>query len=116
MPGYLQETLARKKDYLELLWTEAKRLVPVLKASGAEEVYVFGSLVKGTAYLESDLDLLVVASSSLPPPERNVAFYETVAAAGPKVPVDLLVFTPVEVNSPRKSRSLARLLAEGVKL
>ncbi len=112
----LATLLEQKTRHLALLWAEARRLAVVLRSLGARDVYVFGSLAKGTAGADSDLDLLIIAPSDSPPPERSVPYQQAVAAARPRVPVDLLVFTPEEASSPRRSRSLARLLEEGIRL
>ncbi len=112
----LQELLAQKKAYLNLLWSEARRLAQVLKEHGADEVYVFGSLAKGGAYLNSDLDLLVVTRTELPPVGRGVPFLRAIGKEKPRVPVDLLVFTPEEMDPAQRSRSLERLLEEGIRV
>jgi len=53
--------MVRKKDELEKLIGKA---VEVLKAEGAQEVYLFGSAIRGISHPESDIDLAV---SGLPP-------------------------------------------------
>lgn len=112
----LQELLAQKNAYLDTMWSEARRLAAVLKAHGARDVYVFGSLAKGGAYLNSDLDLLAVVETDLPPVGRGVPFLQAMAKEKPRVSVDLLVFTPAEIASPQRSRSLERILEEGIKI
>ncbi len=111
----LREMLAQKKAYTELLWVEARRLAEVLKAHGAEEVCVFGSLAKGGACLDSDLDLMAVVKTELPPVGRGVPFLQAIAREKPRVPIDLLVFAPEEIRPPQ-SRTLERLLEEGIRL
>lgn len=64
----------------------------VLKASGAKEVYIFGSAVRGTANEGSDVDFAI---AGLPPQE----FFKAMSAAGRSFPgpmdlVDLDEATP----------------------
>ncbi len=54
----------------------------VLKASGAKEVYIFGSAAKGTLSEGSDVDFAV---SGLPPQ----AFFRALSAAGRLLPMTL---------------------------
>ena len=59
-----------------------------------ERMVLFGSRAKGTATMQSDWDILVVATSSLPFIERQG---EALKALGPhNYPIDLLVYTPEE--------------------
>jgi predicted nucleotidyltransferase len=61
---------------------------------GAERVIVFGSYAQGTFSAESDIDLLVVAETSLSPSERYSAVRRLLA----DVPAgfDIIVKTPEE--------------------
>jgi predicted nucleotidyltransferase len=61
---------------------------------GAEKVILFGSYAQGTANPESDIDLLVVARTSLPPGERYGAVRRLLGdfPAG----FDIIVETPEE--------------------
>jgi len=63
---------------------------------GAEKVILFGSYARGTASAESDVDLLVVARTSLPPHER----YGTVRRLLADCPAgfDIVVQTPEEYD------------------
>ena len=61
---------------------------------GAEKVILFGSYAQGTAKQDSDIDLLVVARTKLPPSERYGAVRRLLGdfPAG----FDIVVETPVE--------------------
>lgn len=63
---------------------------------GAEKVVLFGSYAQGTATEDSDIDLLVVAQTSLPAHKRFPAVRRLVAdfPAG----FDIVVKTPDEYN------------------
>ena len=67
---------------------------------GAEKVILFGSYAQGTANPESDIDLLVVARTSLPPGERYGAVRRLLGdfPAG----FDIIVETPEEFAQWRK--------------
>jgi predicted nucleotidyltransferase len=61
---------------------------------GAERVILFGSYAQGTPSSDSDIDLLVIADTSLSPPER----YHAVRRLFADVPCsfDIIVRTPEE--------------------
>ena len=61
---------------------------------GAERVILFGSYAQGTITEDSDVDLLVVAKTSLPPPERYAAVRRL--AADFPASFDIIVKTPDE--------------------
>lgn len=54
---------------------------------------MFGSLAQGRATASSELDLVVVWDTDLPPVRRAI---QLLADSRPAVAVDLLVFTPEE--------------------
>jgi predicted nucleotidyltransferase len=61
---------------------------------GARKVVLFGSYARGTASVDSDIDLLVVAETSLPPNERYGAVRRIVADC--PAAFDIVVKTPEE--------------------
>ena len=70
------------------------KLAPALAAAGAKRAIVFGSYARGDADYWSDLDLLIIAETPLPFPDRFRIFpglYE----AYPH-PLELFVYTPGE--------------------
>jgi predicted nucleotidyltransferase len=78
----------------ELLAREVRRFVEILKAEGAaEKVILFGTSVHGGVHEWSDIDLVVVERTDLP-------FFQRVrkvrSLLGPKVGLDLMVYTPEE--------------------
>ncbi len=64
-----------------------------------EKIILFGSYANGTAKEDSDIDLLVVANTDLPPDERYVAVRK-IAARFP-ASFDLVVRTPEEYEKTR---------------
>ncbi len=89
----LAELVARREQRRTLLWAEARRLRELFGRRGVESAWVFGSLAKGTSTVTSDLDLLAVWDTDLPPLQRAIAL---MADSHPAVSVDLLVYTPKE--------------------
>lgn len=78
-----------------------------------ERIILFGSHADGTADEGSDLDLLVVADMQGSPPRRAARVYSLFDPY--PCPMDILVYTPAEVQRYRNWRSLvlAKALAEG---
>ena len=60
------------------------------------QVLLFGSYAEGTATDESDLDLLIVMQSSEPRYKRTASVRKLFWP--PKAPMDILVYTPEEVE------------------
>ena len=73
------------------------------KAANARHVYLFGSYARGEAREDSDVDLMVVAESELPQHRRARELYRLVYP--PPFPLDILVYTPSEVESERRASS-----------
>ena len=65
-----------------------------------EKVIVFGSVAKGTATENSDLDILVVMETDLTFPYREVRVREVISNI--KIPKDVLVLTPSEYAEDKK--------------
>ncbi|MBN1506877.1 MAG: nucleotidyltransferase domain-containing protein [Sedimentisphaerales bacterium] len=63
---------------------------------GARKVVLFGSYARGMASADSDIDLLVVAETSLPPNERYGAVRRIVADC--PAAFDIIVETPDEYD------------------
>ena len=63
---------------------------------GAEKVILFGSYADGTATENSDVDLLVVADTTLPPHKRYSAVRRIIADC--PAAFDIIVETPDEYN------------------
>lgn len=61
-----------------------------------EKILLFGSRARGQARRESDLDLLVIASSSEPRWCRSAPLYG--ALSDVLMPMDIMVYTPEEVE------------------
>jgi predicted nucleotidyltransferase len=87
-----------------------------LRCSSAERAIVFGSYARGTADGYSDLDLVVVLRTPLPPAERWRLLRELLDAL--PVAVDLSVYTPEEfaLGMERRIGIFDAIVREGVLL
>jgi predicted nucleotidyltransferase len=61
-----------------------------------EKIILFGSLARGDARPESDLDLLVIAQSQEPRYRRSAPLYGILSDIF--IPMDILVYSPEEVE------------------
>ena len=61
-----------------------------------EKIILFGSLARGNARPESDLDLLVIAQSQEPRYRRSAPLYGILSDIF--IPMDILVYSPEEVE------------------
>lgn len=100
----------RRAAHRQQLQHELERLTEVAAAVGVQLVVLFGSSSRGTAGLMSDLDLLVVWDTPLDFLARTVELYRCLQ---PRVAVDLLVYTPAEMESMAHTPLVRRALAEG---
>jgi predicted nucleotidyltransferase len=107
----VRERLRRRRErHQREVRREAERLAAEAAALGVERVVLFGSLARGEPGLASDLDLLVVWDTSLDFLERTVALYRRL---GPRVAVDLLVYTPKEMEKMSQQPFIRQALDEG---
>ena len=91
-----------------MVWLELVR--ERLGAMGVERIYLFGSYARGTATRRSDLDLLVLWPTELPPLERlgRVLW----ALRDLPLPVEAIVLTPQEFASRRELPFLRGVMKE----
>jgi predicted nucleotidyltransferase len=86
---------------------------------GAERVLLFGSHARGTAYHDSDYDLIIVADHFRPIPvlKRQVGLREMFYGVGGHAPMDLICLTPEEFESAQRRITLvAAVLPEAIDL
>lgn len=78
-----------------------------------EKVVLFGSYAWGTPQAESDIDLLVVKKTD----KRPIARYAELTAKlfPPTLPIDLLIYTPTEIEGQLAHRHhfMSKILNEG---
>lgn len=95
----------------ERLERELRAILERIVDADTERVILFGSAARGDVGSTSDLDLLVVRRDARRPAERAADLYRR---ARPTVAVDLLVYTPEELEAAREQSSFVRrMLREG---
>lgn len=67
-----------------------------------EKIILFGSYASGTAAEDSDIDIFVIKESKLTRPERTIQLRKMLF--GSQVPMDLIVYTPNEVESEKDEK------------
>ena len=66
-----------------------------------DKIILFGSYAAGYPNENSDLDLFIIKDSDLPRPQRSVQVRKLLF--GSMVPIDLIVYTPKELEESKKS-------------
>jgi predicted nucleotidyltransferase len=101
----------RKAGYTASFLPELQRLKEnCASISGILKVVLFGSYLSGNIGMTSDLDLLVVWDTPLDYLSRIVELYRLLS---PRVPLDLLVYTPHEMTYMAEKPFIRKILAEG---
>ena len=67
-----------------------------------DKIILFGSYATGNPNQNSDLDLLVIKDTDIPRPQRTA--YVRKMLYGAMVPIDLIVYTPQEMEASRDDR------------
>ncbi len=89
-------------------------LAPLLRGRSVQQVILFGSRARGEADEFSDTDLLIVAETGRPFPERCKDFMDLLRAI--PTAVEMLIYTPEEFRRMREERRpfLTTALEEGI--
>ena len=93
-----------KKD--KIILNFKKKILPyIIKDYNPKEIIIFGSRIKGTSTLNSDLDVIIVSQSF-----RNIPFIERMALLLKKYEfprhIDYICYTPEEFEKIRDNSSL----------
>lgn len=91
------------------LQAELERIVSALPGLGVRRALLFGSLARGDVRGQSDLDLIFIVDTGEPFIERCGRFYQALA---PAVGMDLLVYTPAELEAMRERPFLRHALRD----
>ena len=104
------ETTKKTNQTLELV------VETLIRAHPFERIVLFGSHATGHSQWDSDLDLLVVWQTDLPPLERVLETRRLLA--GIDCPLDIVVYTPTELDYWKQAPSsfASQILAEGTTL
>ena len=104
------ETTKKTNQTLELV------VETLVRAHPFERIVLFGSHAMGHSQWDSDLDLLVVWQTDLPPLERVLETRRLLE--GIDCPLDIVVYTPAELDYWKEAPSsfASQILAEGTTL
>ncbi len=108
VPGYRDGVPAHYPDRRarqERLEAELREILPRIVDADTEKVILFGSAARGTPGSTSDLDLLIVRRDRRTPSERLDDLYRRARA---RVALDLVVYTPEELESALATSSFVR--------
>jgi len=102
--------MAQQRDEKELLQEVVQRILAV---SHPEKIILFGSYARGEAGPDSDLDLLVMEAGITKPRQESLRLRR--ALRGLRVPMDIVVATPEQIDRYRNAIGLiyAPALKEG---
>jgi predicted nucleotidyltransferase len=89
-------------------------LRPVLEKYGILKAVVFGSLARGESTRRSDLDLMVVQKTDKRFLDRYDGIFSDVTDVVRGRDVDLLIYTPEELDSMANRAFMKRILKEGI--
>lgn len=104
-------TLRRSDERKDELLKELDRVVGILKTRNIEKVILFGSLVRGDVASTSDIDLIIVADTDKRFLDRLDEVYSAVL---PQKAMDILVYTPQEIDCMKETNPfLRKALGEG---
>ncbi len=89
-----------------------ERLRNLLRKSTAQKAILLGSLAEGKASRRSDLDLMILQDTEKRFFDRHDDFQE-IHDAFPGTSIDLLIYTPDELNNIRHRRFIQNILTRG---
>ncbi|MBO9312053.1 MAG: nucleotidyltransferase domain-containing protein [Chloroflexus sp.] len=100
-----------RKRHVESLEHTLHNLVAQLRTiPSVHQIILFGSYAAGRRDLFTDLDILVIMDTSLDFVSRTVTLFQQLTI---EAPVDLLVYTPEELQAMRDRPFLRHALATG---
>jgi len=89
------------------------RLVPVLKRYKIQKAILFGSIARGEASPRSDVDLILVQNTRRRFLERYDGILMEISKAVPDRDVDVLIYTPDELEKLASRRFFKQISKEG---
>jgi uncharacterized protein len=88
------------------------RLIPILQRSKAKKAILFGSVAIGEATRRSDLDVMIIMDTEKRFFFRHDDFYD-IYEEFQGISVDLLIYTPEEIEKIRHRRFIKDILQKG---
>ena len=89
------------------------RFVPVFKHHNIAKAIVFGSVARGEASRRSDVDLILVQRTTKRFWERYDGLLYELNMALPEAAVEILIYTPEELEQMKDRKFIAMALREG---
>lgn len=106
-----QKVAAKRRQYQRNLEDAVEQIVTLLaRRPEVHRVILFGSYAQGRRDLFTDLDILIVVDSSLDFVARTAEMYRYLSAP---VDMDLLVYTPEELERNRDRGFIRQVLEKG---
>ena len=90
-----------------------KCLVPVFRRYGILKAIVFGSVARGEPSPRSDVDLILVQQTEKRFLDRYEGLLFDLGRAFPHAAIEVLIYTPEEMERMQKRRFIANALREG---
>ena len=91
----------------------ASRLEPVLRAYAIDKAILFGSLARDDASPTSDVDLILIQRTNKRFFDRYDGILEAMGSAVPERDLEVLIYTPEELERIRDRPFVRRALREG---
>ncbi len=112
-PAWWRERAAARRLLLDEAVRRLRIWLPTVE--GARGAYIFGSYARGDVGPDSDLDVVIVQDTDAPFFERGSLFYGSSFRRELQAPVDLLVYTPAELEELQVRRQFfADIVAQGL--
>ena len=92
----------------------ARRIRPIISEYGVERAILFGSFARGSASARSDIDLLLIVRTAKRFFDRYEGILTALQSALRERDLDVLIYTPEELDAIAHRPFIARALREGV--
>lgn len=99
--------LAKKRK--KILAKELHRIIPEIIKMNVEQIIVFGSFATGNIHKSSDIDIIIIKETSKRFLDRLEEFYQVI---GPRVGIDIFVYSPKEFLEMKKSNQFIKSALE----
>jgi len=90
------------------------RLTPLFKQYNIQKAILFGSLARGEATRRSDVDLILIQKTKKRFWDRYDGLLLDLGQAVPQRAVDVLIYTPVELDRIKERAFIRQALKEGI--
>ena len=99
---------------IDIVTETARTLYPVFQKYHIQRAIVFGSVAAGDVSRRSDMDIILVMETDKRFIDRYQGILREITLAVPMDGVDLLIYTPEELNALKDRPFVRRALAEGI--